>query len=145
MRQTLFRIPFDYQIPVFGGKVPLFGFGVMLALCVLVGLWKLYRTPNATVRHRLLLPTWRCRRHRGGNCDDPRIHSLPVYGYGSMLLLGFLVAAGSHPCGLDGRGWIPKSSGRRHVGLHPGDHRARAFFIIQTINSSSRGNTASKS
>lgn len=94
MRQTLFRIVFDAAISTPWGKIPIFGVGLLLVLVGIVSLWQLVRHVrkhgfDGPAIERLItagviafvvyqIPNW--------------VESLPVYGFGAMLLLGFLTA-----------------------------------------------------
>ncbi len=97
MRQVLFRIPLNGPWHVGPFDLPGFGFGIVLGLWVVLGLWwafRAYRSGNLTreaVTPAILwlivaavivgLPTM----------VKPGA-SVPVYGYGFMLFLGFLAA-----------------------------------------------------
>lgn len=134
MRQTLFRIPFDYQISAFGTKIPLFGGGIVLALWILGWGWQLYRHVrrsgfDADFFGQLTLgsligvaiykiPGW--------------LPSAPVYGYGSMLLLGFLVAGWFASLRAKREGMDPELIWDAAMWVFiPGIVGARAFFIVQ--------------
>src|SRR5690242_17929344 len=92
MRQTLFRIPFDLAIPLFGIKIPVFGWGLLLVLWIGLTGWQLIRQ----VRHNGWTgETWETLVVSGvvGYLIVQVPHWLPwvpVYGFGAMLLLAIL-------------------------------------------------------
>jgi phosphatidylglycerol:prolipoprotein diacylglycerol transferase len=97
MRSILFTIPLDGFVDLGPlGKIPVFGFGLLLALWCLVGIG--YVTLTARQHgwkslSGLSLSIW------GGvaiaifKAAELPIQALPVYGYGSMLFLGFLASS----------------------------------------------------
>jgi len=96
MRSTLFVIPLDLRIPLGPlGSIPLFGLGLLLAIWILLGVvafvfvvrkhgWK--SLPISTL---MIWGIVAVLIH-----EAPRlVPQVPVYGYGTMLFLGFLTAA----------------------------------------------------
>ncbi len=137
MYQTLFFIPERIGDPVSG--VPVFGFGVLLAVWAVVGIvWMLwagfrYGFRNAeTLNYGLLLlllgfVIWQV---------VPRIvvhgHGLPIRGYGVLLLLGILAGTGltvwrGRRLGLDGE----KVATLCFWGVVCGIVGSRAFYVVQ--------------
>ena len=96
MRSILFTIPFDGQIDLGPlGKVPIFGMGVLLAAWFLVGLgigilnmrrggWKKLGATGFLMG----LVVWAV--VATGIFLAPQAHALPIYGYGTMLVFGFM-------------------------------------------------------
>ncbi|MAG92519.1 MAG: prolipoprotein diacylglyceryl transferase [Planctomycetaceae bacterium] len=144
MRQTLFRIPLDGHWSLGPlGDVPGFGFGVALLFWVLLGAlatWKISRAngswkqqiPNLSTwvivaAIILLMPTIAAKIP-----NLPPDKSIPVYGYGFMMFLGFLAGGWfatqrAKVIGLEGEAiwdlamWI----------FFAGIGGARAFYVIQ--------------
>jgi len=134
MRPTLFTIPLDFQIPLPGGTIPLFGFGVLLVVWLALGGWFLVRSirrqgKDADVVSQLMIllavaaaivvaPKW-----------FPRV---PVYGYGAMLLAGFLVGGWFAAVRAKREGHDPELAWDVAMWVFiPGIAGARAFYIIQ--------------
>src|SRR5262245_60527216 len=97
MRSILFKIPLDGQVnlgPL--GRIPVFGMGLLLALWCLVGAgyvtltvrrdgWKGVGLTVVTVWVVVALAMFKA--------GELAIMSIPVYGYGTMLFIGFLASA----------------------------------------------------
>lgn len=90
MRSVLFTIPLDGQV----GAVPVFGFGLLLAIWAILGAtyvvlttrrggWKELSTGTGIVWVVVAVAIVKA----------PDFHKIPVYGYGTMLFLGFLASA----------------------------------------------------
>jgi phosphatidylglycerol:prolipoprotein diacylglycerol transferase len=133
MLQTLFRIPLS--IHVSGAEVPLFGFGVLLALWTLVvaGLLVFTGLRQGFSKERLgRLAAW-----VGIGAlvwVVPRIwpEGVPIYGYGAMLFLGFLAAAWLAAWRATRLGWDPNVIWDvSMLVLVAGIVGARLFFVIQ--------------
>src|SRR5437660_659324 len=96
MRSILFTIPLNGHVD-FGplGVWPVFGAGLLLGLWMLFGAWVLYRIvrevgwkefPYSAIVIWLIVAV--------AIHEVPRhIQAIPVYGYGTMLFLGFLTSA----------------------------------------------------
>jgi phosphatidylglycerol:prolipoprotein diacylglycerol transferase len=97
MRSILFTIPLDGSVDLGPlGKVPVFGVGLLLALWCLIGL--AYVT--LTVRRHgwkglsgISLLIWGAVALAIFKAAELPIKALPVYGYGTMLFLGFLASS----------------------------------------------------
>ena len=95
MRSVLFTIPLDGRIDLGPlGQIPVFGFGLLLAVWVLLGAAYVI----AVVRRRgwqgvgAVVPViWVV--VAVAILKAPDSHALPVYGYGTMLFFGFLASA----------------------------------------------------
>src|SRR5580765_1256443 len=97
MRSILFSIPLDGQVDLGPlGKIPVFGVGLLLALWCLVlvtyvGLtgrrdgWKAISGISLFVWAVVALAIFKA--------AELQIKAIPVYGYGTMLFVGFLVSA----------------------------------------------------
>jgi phosphatidylglycerol---prolipoprotein diacylglyceryl transferase len=95
MRSILFTIPLDGRLDLGAlGKVPLFGVGVVLAVWSLIGLVYLALQMRRSGRNELGIGTlvvWGI--VAIAIFKAPDIKAIPVYGYGTMLFLGFLASA----------------------------------------------------
>ena len=96
MRSVLFSIPLDGQLnlgPL--GKVPVFGMGLLLALWALIGLGYIVLTVRRVGWNGLGLTVplvWGA--VAAAIFKAPEIaHSVPIYGYASMLILGLWVSS----------------------------------------------------
>lgn len=99
MRSVLFSIPLDGRIDLGPlGRVPVFGFGLILALWVLFGVfflvlhlrrsgWKDLGVFTAVVWLAVATAIFKAPELSITN------HAIPIYGYGMMLFLGFLTSA----------------------------------------------------
>src|SRR5262245_45923882 len=97
MRSILFKIPLDGQISLGPlGRIPVFGMGLLLALWCLVGAgyvaltvrregWKGVGLTVVTVWAVVALAIFKA--------GELAINAIPVYGYGTMLFVGFLASA----------------------------------------------------
>lgn len=141
MRQTLFRIPLDWELALGSGlSVGVFGFGLLLAIWVAVGLFFLYRWRNqptvAGPEDRWISATiWAV--IAAAIIAAPQFkerlpEGIPVFGFGLMMFLGFTSAL-----------WLAVQRGPQ-IGLNAdavydlgfwlfvtGILGARAFFCIQ--------------
>ncbi|MGQ0636894.1 MAG: prolipoprotein diacylglyceryl transferase [Planctomycetaceae bacterium] len=99
MRSVLVQIPLDGTLDLGPlGRVPVFGLGLLLALWALLGLaifaqhwrqtrkWRIEFTP---------LIAWAAVALALFKAGDPNLpfRNIPIYGYGTMLFVGFLVAS----------------------------------------------------
>ena len=97
MRSILFTIPLDGSIDLGPlGKIPVFGVGLVLALWCLIGVGYV----TLTVRQHgskslsgISLLIWGAVAIAIFKAAELSIKALPVYGYGSMLFLGFLASS----------------------------------------------------
>src|SRR5262245_48399117 len=97
MRSILFHIPLDGQVDLGPlGRVPVFGMGLLLALWCLVG----FGYAALTVRRvgwkglgTMVLVVWGIAAIAIFTAGELAIKSIPVYGYGTMLCIGFLASA----------------------------------------------------
>jgi phosphatidylglycerol:prolipoprotein diacylglycerol transferase len=99
MRSILFSIPLDGRVDLPGlGKVPVFGIGILLTVWCLFGLafaalqyrregWRGLTGFTAIVWFAIALAIFKAPEIQLKN------HAIPVYGYGTMLFLGFLASA----------------------------------------------------
>ena len=144
MRQVLFWIPLDAKIPIPGASVPVFGAGVVLFVWLTLLVWNLQRyarrycfqgdpaTRAENWQELAIRAGFGCLVAAGIYLLPQWVTRIPIYGYGSMLLAGFLTG-----------GWLAAVRARREnlnpdviwdVGMWifvPGIIGARAFFIIQ--------------
>lgn len=94
MRSILFSIPVDATIPLGPVTIPLFGFGLLLAIWVGMGLYlglRIVRRYGASAIPMSTYVVW------GVIAvvifDLPRhLQAIPIFGYGAMLFLGFFTA-----------------------------------------------------
>lgn len=142
MRQTLFRIFFDTSISTPWGNIPLFGFGLLIVLLALVTLWRLIphlrkngfdgvaieRIVTAIVIAFVLyqIPNW--------------VQSIPVYGFGAMLLLGFLTAGWVAGIRAKREGFSPELTWDAGMWVFiPGIIGARVFSILENWDRHTQG------
>lgn len=97
MRQTLFVISFDAEIPLGPlGHLPVFGFGLLLAVWVVVGagfLYIRYRELGSVKPSFFGAALWSA--IALAIVAAPRqqqLEGIPIFGYGAMLLLGLIAA-----------------------------------------------------
>lgn len=134
MRQTLFRIVFDAAISTPWGNIPIFGVGLLLVLVGIVSLWQLIRHVrkhgfDGPAIERLItagviafivyqVPKW--------------VQSLPVYGFGAMLLVGFLTAGWLAGIRTKREGLSPELTWDAGMWIFlPGIIGARIFSIVE--------------
>jgi len=97
MRQTLFEIPFDGKIPLGSlGELPVFGLGLLLGLWCLIGLVFLYlryRETGSAIPSVYGVGLWAAVAVAISVAPyQQRVESVPVFGYGFMMFLGFVSA-----------------------------------------------------
>src|SRR5689334_11486256 len=97
MRSILFSIPLDGRVDLGPlGSIPVFGMGLILAIWCLIGITYValavrregWRSPSLTV-----LLVWAAVAVGIFKAAELNIRAIPVYGYGTMLFLGFLASA----------------------------------------------------
>lgn len=134
MRQTLFRIAFDATLSTPWGELPLFGAGLLLGLLLLGLMWRLiphvrkHGFDGAAIEKLITagvvgfviyqLPNW--------------MQSVPVYGFGAMLLLGFLTAGWLAGIRAQREGFSPELTWDAAMWIFiPGIIGARLFYVVQ--------------
>lgn len=144
MRQTLFRISFDASIPTPWGNIPLFGFGLLLVLLAAITVVRLIPYVrkhgfDGTATERLItavvfgavlhqLPNW--------------VESLPVFGFGAMLLLGFLASGWLGGIRAQREGFSPELTWDVAMWVFiPGIIGARMFSVIENWSKYTQGKT----
>jgi phosphatidylglycerol:prolipoprotein diacylglycerol transferase len=95
MRSILFTIPLDGRLDLGPlGKIPVFGVGLLLALWLLVGVGYVIAVVR---RHGWQYLGWTVPLVwtvvAAAIIKAPDVQSLPVYGYGTMLFIGFIASA----------------------------------------------------
>lgn len=135
MRSVLLTIPLRGTIELGAlGVVPLFGMGLLLAVWALLGLvaagyW--WRHHRASGFPGSLAFVW-CAVAAGLYGAPQFADKIPVYGYGTMLFVGFLVAGGIAAKRLAALGGDPDWAWDVAMWIFiPGIIGARTFFIIQ--------------
>jgi len=142
MHQTLFRISFDAAIPTPWGSLPVFGFGLLLVLLGIVTLWSVIphirrhgfdgmaieriATVAVTAFVIFQIPNW--------------VESIPVYGFGAMLLLGFLGAGWLGGIRAKREGFSPELTWDAGMWVFiPGILGARVFSIAENWDKHTEG------
>jgi phosphatidylglycerol:prolipoprotein diacylglycerol transferase len=97
MRSILFKIPLDGQVDLGSlGKIPVFGFGLLLAVwcLVLVAYFVLTVRREGWKAVGYTVPfIWAIVALGIFKAAELQIKAIPVYGYGTMLFIGFLASA----------------------------------------------------
>jgi len=97
MRSILFSIPLDGRVDLGPlGSIPVFGMGLLLAIWCLIGITYValavrregWRSPSPTV-----LLIWAAVAVGIFKAAELNARAIPVYGYGTMLFLGFIASA----------------------------------------------------
>ncbi|MFN0052431.1 MAG: prolipoprotein diacylglyceryl transferase [Planctomycetales bacterium] len=96
MRSTLLTIPFHGALDLGPlGPVPVFGLGLLLAIWCVAGAayWMLLRKKSKRNPDRFLSVTWLIIALVIFKIPDLGWKGLPIYGYGTLLFLGFIASA----------------------------------------------------
>jgi len=97
MRSTLFTIPLDGKIDLGAlGKLPVFGLGLLLGIWCLIGLAYVVLTVRREGMKNLSLVSlfiWAVVAVAIFKAAEMEIKAIPVYGYGTMLVFGFMASS----------------------------------------------------
>lgn len=141
MRQVLLYLPWD-GVVIGGTRIPLFGFGVFLAIWCVLGAWAIYAIyfrksgpPGESldlfsVGFWLMIAAAIIQSPQFGPKFSP--NGLPIFGYGFMLLLGLLSAVWLAERRARLEGYPPETIWDLAIWLFiPGIIGGRVFYLVQ--------------